>query len=224
MKEVLRKSSSSQAANRGRPKIQDDASRRRSIIEHACKAFVELGFASTSTAEVARRARVSKRTIYELFSDKKELFAAVLAEHRNLLLDLPRPEQEQCSLDETLFRIFRLDITPEERLEREAILRLMSRESILFPELSDYLYETRAVRSRELLMAWLEAVADRQNLPLHDVEIVAGLLMDVVFAALVPRRRLTESEYTETIIIHIKRRLQIVLLGLGWLNDATNIP
>lgn len=202
---------------RGRPKTLDDASRRENVIKHACKAFIELGFASTSTAEIARRARISKRTLYEVFSDKKEIFAAVISEHRHLLLDLPRPEQEKCSLDESLFRIFRLDISKNERLEREAILRLMTRESILFPELSDYLYETRAVKSRELLMEWLQLTAHKKNLPLDNVEIIAGLMMDVVFGALMPHRRITKDEDAEKITVHIKRRLQIVLAGIGWL-------
>ncbi|WP_241606164.1 TetR/AcrR family transcriptional regulator [Rosenbergiella epipactidis] len=55
----------------GRPKSIDDKQRRQAIIRHAYCAFVELGFAQTSTAEVARRAKITKRTLYETFSDKK---------------------------------------------------------------------------------------------------------------------------------------------------------
>lgn len=209
--------SSDSLPTRGRPRTQDAASRRQSIIESAYRAFVELGFASTSTAEVARRAKVSKRTLYEVFSDKQALFAAVISEHRHLLLDLPRPKDEVCALDECLFRIFRLDISEEESQEREAILRLMTRESILFPELSDYLYETRAVSSRELLMDWLVSTASTKNLPLDDVEICAGMLMDVVFGALLPHRRVENSKQKKAITAHIKRRIQITLRGMAWL-------
>ncbi|WP_241606165.1 hypothetical protein [Rosenbergiella epipactidis] len=74
-------------------------------------------------------------------------------------------------------------------MEREAILRLMTREAILFPEISDYLYETKAVRSRELLMEWLLKTAEVYGLLLEDAEVLAGLLMDVVFGALLPHRR-----------------------------------
>ncbi len=205
---------------RGRTKVLDDKQRRQAIIEHAYRAFVELGFAQTSTAEVARRAKISKRTLYEAFSDKRALFAAVISEHRYLLLDLPRPTDEQCSVKECLFRIFRLDISIDEALEREAILRLMTRESIIFPDLSDYLYETKAVKSRELLMDWLQKTASEHGLPLDDVEILAGLLMDVVFGALLPHRRPSGMEDRRIIAEHIKKRIEIILLGIGWLKSA----
>lgn len=203
-------------ATRGRPKTYDESERRQSIVESAYRAFVELGFAHTSTAEVARRAKVSKRTLYEVFSDKQALFAAVIAEHRHLLLDLPRPVEEQCALDECLFRIFRLDISEEASLEREAILRLMTRESILFPELSDYLYETRAVSSREMLMAWLQETASNRGFPLENVEVYAGMLMDIVFGALLPRRHVVDTTEKKAIAEQIKIRIQITLRGMGW--------
>lgn len=207
------------SSRRGRPRTEDAASRRKSIIAHAYRAFIELGFASTSTAEVARRAKVSKRTLYEVFSDKQALFAAVVSEHRHLLLDLPRPEQEQCSVDTCLFRIFRLDISDEEYQEREAILRLMTRESVLFPELSDYLYENKAVRSREMLMAWLQSAGGEKNLQPGCLEVYAGMLMDIVFGALLPHRRVNTAGQRKEITEHIKQRIRIALRGMGWLHD-----
>ncbi|OCP20540.1 MULTISPECIES: TetR family transcriptional regulator [unclassified Ensifer] len=43
-------------------------------------AFVELGFTRTTTATVAAKAKVFKRSIYEVFSDKLELFDAAVRE------------------------------------------------------------------------------------------------------------------------------------------------
>ena len=40
------------------------------IVAAAHQAFVELGFARTTTAVVAARAKISKRSIYELFADR----------------------------------------------------------------------------------------------------------------------------------------------------------
>ncbi|WKX26123.1 TetR/AcrR family transcriptional regulator [Tatumella ptyseos] len=201
----------------GRPKSICDKQRRQDIIGHAYRAFIELGFAQISTAEIARRAKISKRTLYETFSDKKTLFAATISENCHLLVDLPRPSDEPCALKESLFRIFRLDISHDEILEREAILRLMTREAILFPEISDYLYEAKAVRSRELLMEWLQETAEVNGLLLEDAEILAGLLMDVVFGALLPHRRELEVKDRNKVTNHIKKRIEIILLGMGWL-------
>ncbi|WP_258183482.1 TetR/AcrR family transcriptional regulator [Escherichia albertii] len=141
---------------RGRPKIAGLDERKRAIVIGAYSAFIELGFAQTSTTEIARRAKVSKRKIYEVFSNKKENFSEVINEYKALFLDLPRPENEELPLNKALFRIFRLDISQEDAKEREASLKLMTRESILFPDLSDYLYATKTLRSRELLIEWLD--------------------------------------------------------------------
>jgi len=50
------------------------------ILEAATEAFLENGYEITSTAEIARRARVSKRELYTYFHDKRDILAAVITE------------------------------------------------------------------------------------------------------------------------------------------------
>lgn len=200
---------------RGRPKVIDNEERRRAIVAAAREAFIELGFARTTTSVVAARAKTSKRSIYGLFADKTALFAAVIGEYRHLILDLPRPEGEDLGLFGTLVAIFRLDIDEEAEREREAILNLIARESVLFPELSDYLYENNIIRSRELLLEWLASETERGRMIIDDPMVVAGMLMDIVFGALLPRRRLRHRVDRAVRIEHIKERLRIFLRGIG---------
>lgn len=200
---------------RGRPKVIGEAQRRQSIVSAAHEAFVELGFARTTTAVVAARAKVSKRSIYEVFGDKTELFAAVIGENQHLILDLPRPEDETLSIFETLIGIFRLDIDDEAERAREAILNLIVRESAQFPELSDYLYEHKIIRSREKLVEWLQREAERGRMTIDDPLLCAGMLMDIVFGALLPRRRLLQAADRARRTEDIKKRLEIFLRGIG---------
>jgi AcrR family transcriptional regulator len=200
---------------RGRPKLVDEATRRQSILHAAHQAFIEIGFARTTMALVAGNARVSKRDIYALFATKTELFAAVILEHRHLILDLPRPEDEDLPLLETLVRLFRLGIDEAAELEREAILDLIVRESVQYPELSDYLYQNNIIRSRELLLEWLASETARGRMVIEDPLVVAGMLMDIVFGALLPRRRLRHRIDRAARIEHIKKRLLIFLRGIG---------
>ncbi|WP_061062755.1 TetR/AcrR family transcriptional regulator [Pantoea vagans] len=219
----MRKTDSSPTVRRGRPRVVGYDDRRKMIIQGAYSAFLELGFAQTTTAEVARRASVSKRSIYEVFTDKMDLFATVIKEHRYLFMDLPRPGDETLSLEETLFLIFRLDISEDEALAREAILKLMTRESVLFPELSDYLYESKALHSREMLMEWLEREHGKGRLNVDDSGICAGMLMDVVFGALIPRKWVSEkegkvlsdAERRRDQLEAIKKRIRMVLRGIN---------
>lgn len=195
----------------GRPRTFSDEKRRQSILSAAYDAFVELGFARTTTAAIAARARISKRSIYEVFADKTELFAAVIRENKTLILDLPRPADEELPLQETLIRIFRLDIDDATEQQREVMLNLLVRESVLFPELADYLYENGIIRSREALIDWLEQEIHQGRLRAEDPQVLAGMLMDIVFGALLPRRRLREAADRELRTEHIRQRLNLFL-------------
>lgn len=54
--------------------------RREAILEAAKELFYAKGFDATTTDEIATRARVSKRTIYELFATKRDMVTALIAE------------------------------------------------------------------------------------------------------------------------------------------------
>ena len=189
--------------------------RRSTILDAAYAAFVEFGFTGATTDVIAARARVSKRAIYDLFAGKADLFAAVVLQHRHLLLDLPRPANEDGPVLDVLIRIFRLDMDAERDRQREALLNLVVRESAQLPELSDMLYGRGIIRSREDLMAWIEAEVVRGRLAVDDPGLVAGLLMDVVFGALLPRRRQAGDAARKERKRDIARRLAIVLRGLA---------
>jgi TetR/AcrR family transcriptional repressor of mexJK operon len=63
------------APRRGRPL---DAAKHRRIVAAATDAFLKRGFGATSMDYVARRARVSKMTVYTHFTSKEALFGAII--------------------------------------------------------------------------------------------------------------------------------------------------
>ena len=65
---------------------------RKRILGAALSAFMESGYAQTSTLEIATRARVSKRELYALFGSKEAMLVACITERAQRLkapLDLP---------------------------------------------------------------------------------------------------------------------------------------
>ncbi len=107
------------------------------ILWAAKDVFLEMGFERASMDEVARRAETSKRTLYAHFESKENLFAAVLALVRALLLSrlkLPghysaKPEEALalfCSryletlLYESSIRMCRLTMAETERFPEAA--------------------------------------------------------------------------------------------------------
>ena len=62
---------------RGRPANQALG---QTIVDAACDLFVELGFQATTLDKVARRAKISKLSIYRHFENKETLFGAAIAD------------------------------------------------------------------------------------------------------------------------------------------------
>src|ERR1700754_4832644 len=66
-------------ASSGEPRFRRrKADRPAEIVEAALAVFAEKGFAAAKLDEIARRAGVSKGTLYLYFADKEQLFRAVV--------------------------------------------------------------------------------------------------------------------------------------------------
>jgi AcrR family transcriptional regulator len=75
-----------------RDEENDGTAVRNRILGAALSAFVEDGYAQTSTLEIATRARVSKRELYALFGNKEAMLVACITERAQRLkapADLP---------------------------------------------------------------------------------------------------------------------------------------
>jgi AcrR family transcriptional regulator len=69
--------------------------RRGTILNAAFLLFTQRGFDTTSTLDIATRARVSKRELYQLFDSKQAMLAACISERAARMrrpLDLPAPQ------------------------------------------------------------------------------------------------------------------------------------
>jgi AcrR family transcriptional regulator len=68
------------SARRRRPEDPRESSVRQRILSAAFAAFKEHGYSSTSTLEIATRAKVSKRELYTLVGSKQDILIACIAE------------------------------------------------------------------------------------------------------------------------------------------------
>ena len=106
---------------------------RRRILDAAFAAFMENGYAETSTLEIATRARVSKRELYALVGSKQEILVTCIGERAKRLqvpADLPEPRDRESLAqalaafgtqllreisDPTVIAVFRLAIAEAKR-------------------------------------------------------------------------------------------------------------
>ena len=86
-----------------RQKAGDEPKVRARILDAAFRAFRKSGYATTSTLEIATRARVSKRELYELVGNKQEMLIACISE-RAKRLDVP-PNLPELRNRETLEQV-----------------------------------------------------------------------------------------------------------------------
>jgi AcrR family transcriptional regulator len=131
----------------------DETPARERILDAAFSAFMESGFAETSTLEIATRARVSKRELYALVGSKQEMLVACIGERAKRLqvpADLPEPQDR-----ETLARVL---AAFGAQLLREvtdptvvAVFRLAIAEAVRTPEVARALYSIGVETSRAAL-------------------------------------------------------------------------
>ena len=123
------------------------------LIEAALELFVEKGFAATRAEEVAKRAGVSKGTLFLYFSSKEELFKAVVRENLsgqftewNAMFDCfpgTTPEMLKFCMQSWWERIG--------STKASGITKLMMSEAGNFPELVEF-YKAEVIRPGNLLI------------------------------------------------------------------------
>ena len=59
-------------------RINRSQERRETLLPRLARAFAELGYRRTTTAELARRCRTRETTLYRLWPDKKAMFIAAI--------------------------------------------------------------------------------------------------------------------------------------------------
>ena len=200
---------------RGRPRAVSEETRRDQIIKSAFNVFLELGYAGTTTDIVAARCGISKRTLYEVFSSKTELFQAVIVAHRRTMLDLPSDRDDRPCAD-ALASIFWIDIEPRLERRRSAFIHLVMTEIRQFPEIGDMIRRDGVGESRRLLADWLALERDRGVIASDDVQRDAGMLMDMIFGGLAnspgaPPKRLDRNQRRS----YIRRCIDVFLNGVG---------
>ena len=153
--------------------------------------FLSHGYGATSIEEVAKQARMSKRTVYSRFRDKAELFGAVV--HRLVERLRPpnsAPEQffEGVSLEAILQRLGRLILRAALSPPALALHRVIVAEATRFPELAAAVNQEGTRRDAiRRIAALLEREASPGALRAGKAEFAAEQFLHMLVAG--PQRR-----------------------------------
>jgi TetR/AcrR family transcriptional regulator of autoinduction and epiphytic fitness len=124
-------------SNQAVPKAQRGGSRE-AIVEAAQRLFLERGFGSVSMDELAEAAGVARRTLYNQFASKEEIFREMLLRVAGQLEDAAPPGIEtQGDVEDVLRLIARIILDLHKHPEYLGFLRMVVADSRQFPWIAE---------------------------------------------------------------------------------------
>ena len=160
------------------------------LVRAGLEEFVERGFAATRLEDVARRAGVTKGTIYLYFESKEALFKAVVRE--TIVPVIAQGEALAKSFTGSARELVEQLVREYWRLVGETALagipKLMMAEASHFPELTRFYYEEVVTRGHRLMAGVIERGIKNGEFRAVDVMIAAKLAMSPLMHATVVRQ------------------------------------
>ncbi len=152
----------------GRPPASAGSAKQDAIVEAAAEVFLEQGFGSASMDEIARRAGVSKATVYSHFDSKPALFGAIVQHRCQRTLSAMLAEMSDKPVAETLTAVGRQFLDVLMMPGSLPLYRVVLAEAPRFPELGRIFYEAGPDRCAVALAQYLAALHERGSLDVPD--------------------------------------------------------
>lgn len=162
-----------------------DSPKARQILAGAKQVFLELGYEGTSVEEIARRAKVSKGTLYNYFPDKRTLFVAVVErECQEQSQRIFQIKSDGEAIETVLRGIARNYVELFVSPFAQSIFRVVIAEAQRFPDLGLTFYHSGPDVGTHRLMQVFAAAVERGELVIEDLELAAQQFIELCKADL----------------------------------------
>ena len=162
-----------------------DSAKRQQIVEGARLVFLAQGFDGASMGEIARKAGVSKGTLYVYFTSKEELFQVVAHEEClaqvEQVFDLDHTDHDVEAVLRRLGAGFAKFLC---RPEHMAPVRTIMGISERMPDVGRKFYETGPATGIRCVAAYLRAQVTAGVLEVEDAEVAAAQFLESCIATL----------------------------------------
>lgn len=164
--------------SRGRPTLKDVSVIDQTLLETALNEFFKHGYGGTSMTQIVKAAGVSKTTLYARYSDKAELFRAIVHQQidRASGLNLLRSHVSSLSLEQGLIAYANRMLEISMKGDLLAVNRLIFSESHRFPELGIAAAEKAELGIRQI-SNFLRECAIRDGVPCSNPDSVASVFI-----------------------------------------------
>jgi AcrR family transcriptional regulator len=157
----------------------DDSGKRRQIVQGAREIFLQHGFDAASMNDIARKAGVSKGTLYVYFENKEQLFEAIV--HEECQVHAERTFNLDAADHDVEAVLSRLGVAFLEflcRPEKASALRTVIAIADRMPEIGRVFYETGPALGIDKLADYLRAQTQAGVLAIDDCELAAAQFLD----------------------------------------------
>lgn len=159
----------------------DLANPRERLLAAAEEAFLQQGYGGANLGEIARKAGISKKTIYKFVASKSDLFAAVVSnaiamEQLTRHLGEVREGDVAAPLRAFLAAYARLSLSPRGAQAD----RLVTMEAQRFPELAKAYADSVEIAATQPLIGWLESQAQAGHIAITSADRAARMLAAMV--------------------------------------------
>jgi TetR/AcrR family transcriptional repressor of mexJK operon len=159
--------------------------KRDAIVCAAAAVFLEAGFGAASMDAIARKATVSKATIYSHFTNKHALFGAIVQGRCGTMMSaISGAETAGCSPEARLSAIARQFLDVLLMPGSLPLYRLVLAEAPRFPELGPIFYRSGPDRVAAAIAAYLEEQGRRGILNVADARLSAEQFLGMVLGHL----------------------------------------
>lgn len=161
---------------RGRPAVLPEAVRRARLVEAAEAIFLERGYAEATMDDVAQQAGMSKKTLYQLFDGKSDLFRALLRTQMGPTFSALPDATDRREMGEILVthltRFTELVVSPRQ----VAMMRLVVSEAHRVPELAEAFRREAFETCPEEFVRWLSRMKEKGLVFVEDVDEAVEML------------------------------------------------
>ena len=163
------------------PKQQRSIEKKQRIKDAAIKLMSEKGYHSTSSNEIAKEAKVSIGTFYSYFKDKKALYAELVADVYNMVLEPVdfSTVPEDMSIEDTVYMYISFVFKGHE------VMTDFQREIASLSEQSDEFREIEMAQKKEITEMFVQMLGEyKDEIKVKDLKTAAYIILTMVEAVI----------------------------------------
>lgn len=202
----------------GRHAAGEDPVKRERILDGAKRVFMRSSFDAASMNDITREAGVSKGTLYVYFENKEDLFTALIARERNIIVNSVKQSLNGNEPIEEALHAFGVKlvtgITSDYTIRAmRTVLGVIDR----MPRLAQRFFTATPENGYTVLKAYLDQQVSAGMLSIEDTEIAAKQFIDLAMAGMFKGRLfgMCDAVSAESIEKNVRSAIRVFLAAYG---------